>query len=171
MASVDDIEELIATRKLNGVNDNLYRDGTGINVGSIEEDIKVLEKMLETLEELFQLTKINNTKERNALRNLLTYYKRQKQINEEHQKVNGELREKVKELEKENHMFKDNNVLVSRYFKLKDNSIPKQKVKDLKESIKLEPVIVGGRRNRKTLEYGIKLGKIKACEELLEEDK
>ena len=37
--------------------------------------------------------------------------------------------------------------------------IPKQKVKDLKESIVLEPTIVGGRRNAKTLEYGIKLGK------------
>lgn len=47
--------------------------------------------------------------------------------------------------------------------------IPKQKVKDLKESIVLEPTIVGGRRNAKTLEYGIKLGKIKACEELLKE--
>lgn len=47
--------------------------------------------------------------------------------------------------------------------------IPVQKVKDLKESIILEPTIVGGRRNAKTLAYGIKLGKIKACEELLEE--
>ena len=47
--------------------------------------------------------------------------------------------------------------------------IPKQKVKDLKESIILGPTIVGGRRNSKTLEYGIKLGKIKACEELLED--
>ena len=54
---------------------------------------------------------------------------------------------------------------------LKENSIPKQKVKDLKESIILEPTIVGGRRNAKTLEYGIKLGKIKAYEELLEESK
>lgn len=27
-------------------------------------------------------------------------------------------------------MFKNNKVLVSRYFKLKDNSIPKQKIKD-----------------------------------------
>ena len=45
----------------------------------------------------------------------------------------------------------------------------KQKIKDLKENIILQPVIVGGRRNRKTLEYGIKLGKIKACEELLQE--
>lgn len=49
-----------------------------------------------------------------------------------------------------------------------ENSIPKQKVKDLKESIILPNTIVGGRRNGKTLEYGIKLGKIKAYEELLE---
>ena len=52
---------------------------------------------------------------------------------------------------------------------IEENYIPKQKVKDLKESIILEPTIVGGRRNAKTLEYGIKLGKIKACEELLED--
>lgn len=52
---------------------------------------------------------------------------------------------------------------------INNNYVSKQKVKDLKESIVLEPTIVGGRRNAKTLEYGIKLGKIKACEELLEE--
>ncbi len=56
-----------------------------------------------------------------------------------------------------------------KYVKTKDDSIPVQKVKDLKKSIILEPTIVGGRRNSKTLEYGIKLGKIKACEELLED--
>ena len=38
----------------------------------------------------------------NELENLLSDYTRQKQINEEHQKLNGELREKVKELEEEN---------------------------------------------------------------------
>lgn len=48
-------------------------------MNNIEKDIKTLEKMLETLEELFQLTKINNTKERNVLRNLLTDYKKQKE--------------------------------------------------------------------------------------------
>ena len=81
----------------------------------------------------------------------------------------GHVIERIKELEEENRIFKNSNVLVNRYFRLKDNSIPKQKVKDLKESILLEPTIVGGRRNAKTLEYGIKLGKIKACEELLED--
>ena len=38
--------------------------------------------------------------------------------------------ERIKELEEENRIFKDSNVLVNRYFKLKDNSIPVQKVKD-----------------------------------------
>lgn len=38
----------------------------------------------------------------NALENILADYTRQKQINEEHQKLNGELREKVKELEEKN---------------------------------------------------------------------
>lgn len=40
------------------------------------------------------------------------------------------LQKRIKELEEENRIFKDSNVLVNRYFKLKDNSIPVQKVKD-----------------------------------------
>lgn len=53
---------------------------------------------------------------------------------------------------------------------IRHNYILKQKVKDLMEKEKLPLIIVGGRGNCKTLAYGIKLGKIKACEELLEED-
>lgn len=37
-----------------------------------------------------------------ALQNILADYTRQKQINEEHQRINGELREKVKELDTKN---------------------------------------------------------------------
>ena len=37
-----------------------------------------------------------------AIENILSDYTRQKQINEEHQKINGELRERVKELDTEN---------------------------------------------------------------------
>ena len=46
--------------------------------------------------------------------------------------------ERIKELEEENRIFKDSNVLVNRYFKLKDNSIPVQKVKDLLTEIQEE---------------------------------
>lgn len=46
--------------------------------------------------------------------------------------------------------------------------IPVQKVKDKIEEEKLPLTIVGGRNNKKTLEYGIKLGKRQALQELLE---
>ena len=59
----------------------------------IEEDIKVLNKVLLNHEETEQV--------RIAIEHLLNDYTRQKQINEEHQKENGLLREKVKELELE----------------------------------------------------------------------
>ena len=43
---------------------------------------------------------------------------------------------RIQELEEENRIFKDSNVLVNRYFKLKDNSIPVKKVKETIENIK-----------------------------------
>lgn len=46
--------------------------------------------------------------------------------------------------------------------------IPIQKVKDKIEEEKLPLTIVGGRKNKKTLEYGIKLGRRQALQELLE---
>ena len=65
------------------------------NVGSIEEDIKIIKNSWLYNDE-------ENVKFVNAIEHLLQDYTRQKQINEEHQKINGELREKVKELECEN---------------------------------------------------------------------
>ena len=49
--------------------------------------------------------------------------------------------------------------------------IPIQKVKDKIEEEKLPLTIVGGRKNKKTLEYGIKLGRRQALQELIEERK
>ena len=76
-----DDEELRATRKLLGLDRNK----------SIEEDIKKLENLIVTLPN-FHLGGGD------SIERILQDYKRQKQINEEHRKVNGELREKVKEL-------------------------------------------------------------------------
>ena len=59
----------------------------------INEDIKILNKVLLSHEETKQV--------RTAIAHLLNDYARQKQINEEHKKINAELREKVKELELE----------------------------------------------------------------------
>lgn len=47
--------------------------------------------------------------------------------------------------------------------------ISKQKVKDKIEEEKLPLTIVGGRKNKKTLEYGIKLGRRQILQELIEE--
>lgn len=44
-----------------------------------------------------------------------------------------------------------------------------QKIKDKIEKEKLPLVIIGGRKNKKTLEYGIKLGRMQALRELIEE--
>lgn len=52
--------------------------------------------------------------------------------------------------------------------KLLKSSIPIQKIKDKIEEEKLPLVIVGGRRNKRTLEYGIKLGRRQALQKLLE---
>ena len=70
---------------------------------SIEEDIERLNKLV--------TTKFNNDYsidniDKEATEHLLIDYTRQKQINEEHQKINEQLIEKVKELEEENNEMK-----------------------------------------------------------------
>lgn len=86
---------------------------------------------------------------------------------------NCELEFEVEKLQKENEELKNqeatarkiNELLVQRY----SNLIPIQKVKDKIEEEKLPLTIVGGRKNKKTLEYGIKLGRRQILQELIEE--
>lgn len=65
------------------------------NVGGIEEDIKILQ-------EKDCMWHYPETRIEEAIENIIADYTRQKQINEEHRKLNGELRERVKELEEKN---------------------------------------------------------------------
>ena len=143
MASVDDIEELIATRKLNGLDDGLYESDK--NVANMTEE--AFNEIIDNLEVVAYLTEYGR-----------------RGIKENVKKLQA----RIKDLEKEN---KNKDTYIKMAKEVIENSILKQKVKDLKENIILESTIVGGRRNCKTLEYGIKLGEIKACEELLEENK
>lgn len=74
------------------------------------------------------------------------------------------LEEKIKKLEKyEKYYQAEINLL--------DSYIPKSLVREKieKDTYKNEHTILGGRRNGKTLEYGIRLGRIQMCEELLKE--
>lgn len=135
--------------------------GTDINVGIIEEDIEIVKSLIEDTKkslisntELSQYRKSNRTIAYKATEHLLTDYERQKQINEEHQKINGELREKVKELEKNiekiSKSSSNNEQLIEKLNSgetftinqlafIKKNFIPKQKIKD-----KIEELIIQG---------------------------
>lgn len=72
--------------------------GSDKNVGSIEEDIRILQKK-------DCMWHYPETRIEEAIENIIADYTRQKEMNEEHQRINGELREKVKELEEENRIF------------------------------------------------------------------
>ena len=115
--------------------------GSDINVGNIE-DVERLEKISKCF------TYSMWAEDTSALRRILQDYTRQKQINEEHQKINGELREKVKELEEEN-MQKDLEIIgkeeyteanmkeiISQYYTANEDCIQKQKIKDKIEELK-----------------------------------
>ena len=80
--------------------------GNDINVNSIDEDIKIIKNSWLYNDE-------ENVKFVNAIEHILQDYTRQKQINEQYQKINEELREKIKALE-ENRMFKNN---IEEYYK------------------------------------------------------
>lgn len=127
------------------------------NVGSIEEDIKIIKNSWLYNDE-------ENVKFVNAIEHLLLDYTRQKQINEEHQKINGELREKVEELEID---------LITVYLKGVEDGKDKyeQKIKDKIEELKIQGNYKtfynpNGRTHFLKEESDFK---IEVCEELLQE--
>lgn len=102
---------------------------------SIEKDIKILETWLEELNELFNKNHINNTKERNALYNILLDYKRVLKENEELTISNKEidkecnrLEEKEVKLINENEHYKDLIHALETYYDITEE--------DLKECMK-----------------------------------
>ena len=90
-------------------------------MSNIEEDIKRCEKLIEP-----QNANWIGITNQLAIAHLIEKVKELRAMCEEYCPKT----ERIKELEEENRIFKDSNVLVNRYFKLKDNSIPVQKVKD-----------------------------------------
>ena len=104
----------------------------------MEEDIKNLSEIIELCEE-----EINNNDENvsaildltdlKSLRNLIKEYKNLKEIEENHRKENGELRERVKELEEENQQLEAIKDEAIRRYNLE--SIPTSLVKEKIEEI------------------------------------
>ena len=97
--------------------------GSDLNVSSIEEDIKIVKELLKGAKDYGLY---NGNEYFYSIENILQDYTRQKQINEEHQNINGELREKVKEL------IKEKQELTSALL----DSIPIQKIEDKIEELK-----------------------------------
>lgn len=138
-------------------------------MGSIEEDIEIVKELLKGAKEYGQY---NGNQYFYSIENILSDYTRQKQINEEHQKINGELREEVKELEDKYILEK---VAKEEVEELLEDSIPKQKIKDKVEEIrhkkeeyeeKGEGLQINDFFHRKFIEA---THKIRALEELLQE--
>lgn len=121
---------------------------------NIEDDVKILKKFNSLkVNSPFRFVEISYPRLQKAISNILSDYTRQKQINEEHQKINGELREKVKELEKESKILefqnkqienyaeelkKYNKTVSDRIVEYKKNSIPMQVVIDKMEELNKE---------------------------------
>lgn len=73
------------------------------NVGSIEDDVKEIKESIEEAYRCYEYDLDYNPFSKGIaeiIERILADYTRQKEMNEEHQKINGELRERVKELEK-----------------------------------------------------------------------
>ncbi len=157
----DDIEILESIVKVH--NDFLQ----GVNKESInEKEIRALEHLLSDYKNMkFNYENLihdisliaesldmqeDSTIEKIAIRISEEMYNQQ-QINEEHQKLNGELRERVKELEENN-----KTQIMSPYY-VKENYIPKQVVIDKIEENKqiLDKTNDGNLRERLYIENGI----------------
>ena len=126
--------------------------GNSVNTGNIKEDIEILKNIIEVYESCsvpeidMQVDITFGKKEVNAIKTILgnlealcdmqmaagRELKNAKQINEEHQKINGELRKKVKELEEENKLILNSKVGVDLSY---EDYIPKQKIKDKIEKL------------------------------------
>ena len=112
-------------------------------MSDIEDDIENIKELVQGSKDYGEY---ENNKYFEAMENILSDYARQKQINEEHQKENGELREKVKELEKNiekiSESSSNNEELIEKLNRgetftvnqldfIKKKFIPKQKIKDI----------------------------------------
>ena len=118
-------ESIEIVKKFN--QENRYRDCGKIN-NAIDEAIELAEKYLK----MEQNEKDRNIELATTIDALMTDLKEQKQLNEVHQKINGELRIKIKELENADLTVVYLDGVYDGKKKWKDKI--KEKIKDLKEN-------------------------------------
>lgn len=162
-------------------NETIEEDSIKNERSSIEEDIILLKDFTEGN---FKRDKLENYKGsykmgcfyykdiQRAIEHIISDYKRVLKENEILKKEKEQAWEEWNNLEQGS--YETEQKLKQQIKKLQEekirNSIPIQKVKDKIEEEKLPLIIVGGRRNKKTLEYGIQLGRRQILQELLESE-
>ena len=126
---------------------------------SRKEDIRILEEMIENANiENMDMNDCFGGEHIEAIEHILSDYKRVLKENEE-----------LKKFITEGITIEPNSPYKNYQLDfLRKNFIPVKKVKDKIEEEKIPLTIVGGRKNKKTLEYGIKLGRRHVLQELLE---
>lgn len=131
-----------------------------------EEEKKAIE-LLENIKDDSWTTKYimsSDSKNAEILLNLI------EKLQKENEELKNEVMEKDLEIIGKEEYTKDSmGEIIEQYYTANEECIPIQKVKDKIEEEKLPLTIVGGRKNKKTLEYGIKLGRRQALQELIEE--
>ena len=135
---------------------------------SIEENIKKIENLIECFRkaEIVELKDIESIYQKcsysdyKAIDHILSDYKRVLKENEELKSNNEKYTIHLTDKQYNAVIEKAQNDINQKWI---------QKVKDKIEEEKLPLTIVGGRKNKKTLEYGIKLGRRQALQELIEE--
>lgn len=132
MASVDDLEELLATRRLNGLDDNLYIDGNDTNVGSIEKK-NIADKKIEDLNDFADLLR----PEQRYYTNII------KKVIEDRLKDREKIKELDKKIEKEKKLTRLAQTLTDESIQeslveFEKDYISKQKIKDLLTEIQEE---------------------------------
>lgn len=152
---------------------------------SIEEDIKIIEKYLSHFKKVCspemlkkdEIIKVIQYKEIQALQHILSNYKKALKENEELKKyimLAPNLDEmtaiKYRNIQKEAYIRGRAEEQKKAEQIICENYISVQKLKNKIEKEELPIAIVGGRKNKKTLEYGIKLGRRQAIQELLESE-
>lgn len=152
-----DNDELIATRKLNGLEDNLFRDGNDINVGSMTEE--AFNELIDNFEVVEHLTPYGRKGIKENVKKLQARIKeleepkiiQDKNIRSGKPIIKGTrltivdilllITNFIKDYEKE---FRENYAdislkqIIDSINYLLDNSIPKQKLKDKLEELKKE---------------------------------
>ena len=107
------------------------------NVANIEDDVDELKSImnLRTVSG-FVYSQKNTLSLQKAIKNVLADYTRQKEMNEEHQKINGELIERIQKLEEKLLDMINGTEIINKETPeyIKENYIPKQAVIDLIEN-------------------------------------